>query len=205
MQVARKDFIVLFKLLVLGVNLKTLLIFGTRYGATAGTSDEIAKILREQGFDVKIVNAKEEKINDISEYELIVVGSGLQMGKWVGEAEAFLKKFREEFDHKQLALFVSSMKTVSEREGKTEDVLNSRKVALEDKVAKYGLKPISMGFFGGVMDYNKMGFFMRKTMGWLKPQLEKDGFKEVAPGIYDLRDWDEIRLWAKELAQKAQN
>jgi len=50
-----------------------------------------------------------------------------------------------------------------------------------------------------------MGFFMRKTMGWLKPQLEKDGFKEVAPGIYDLRDWDEIRLWAKELAQKAQN
>jgi len=53
------------------------------------------------------------------------------------------------------------------------------------------------------MDYNKMGFLMRKTMGWLKPQLEKDGFKETESGVYDLRDWDEIRNWAAELAEKA--
>ncbi|MEM0095865.1 MAG: hypothetical protein QW660_04440 [Candidatus Bathyarchaeia archaeon] len=33
-----------------------------------------------------------------------------------------------------------------------------------------------------------------------KPQLEKHGFK-VAPDVYDLRNWDEIRNWAKELAK----
>jgi hypothetical protein len=43
----------------------------------------------------------------------------------------------------------------------------------------------------------------RRTMGFLKPQLEKDGFKETQPDLYDLRDWDEIRNWAKELANKA--
>jgi menaquinone-dependent protoporphyrinogen oxidase len=183
--------------------LKALIAYGTRYGATAGTSEEIGKILREKEFDVKIVNVKEEKIKDISEYDLIIVGSGMRMGKWVSEAEDFLRKFQKELQQKKLALFVSTMKTVAEREGKTEEVAESHKVALEDKVTEYDLKPITLGFFGGVLDYNKMGFIMRRTMGFLKPQLEKDGFKETELGFYDLRDWDEIRKWATELAEKA--
>ncbi len=183
--------------------MRTLIVFGTRYGATAGTSEEIAKALREEGFDVRVANAKKEKIKEISEYELVVVGSGMRMGKWTGEAEDFLKKFQKEFEKKKLAIFASTMKTVSEREGKTEDVANMRKAALDDKVEQFNLHPIMLGFFGGVLDYNKMGFLFAKTMGFLKPQLEKDGFKETEPNLYDLRDWDEIRSWAKELARKA--
>ncbi len=102
--------------------MKTLIVYGTRYGATTSTSEEIAKVLRGEGFDVKVVNAKEEKIKDISPYELIVVGSGMQMGKWTGEAEDFLKRFQKELAQKKIAIFVSSMKTVTEREGKTEEV-----------------------------------------------------------------------------------
>jgi len=183
--------------------MKVLIVYATRYGATAGTSEEIAKILREEGFEVRVVNAKEEKINDISGYELVVVGSGIQMGKWTSEAEGFLSKFSKDLEQKKLALFVSSMKTVSEREGKTDDVTASRKTVLEDKVAEYNLHPVALGFFGGVINYNKMNFLFRRTMGFLKPQLEKDGFKEVQPGVYDLRNWDEIKSWAKELAEKA--
>ncbi len=186
-----------------GDPLKVLIAYGTRYGATTGTSEEIAKILREEGFDTKIVNLKEEKIKDISEYDLIIVGSGMGNCKWASEAEDFLKNFRKEFEGKKLALFVSTMKPFFEREGKIDDVAKTRKIALEDKLAKYGLKPIAVGFFGGVIDYNKMGFIARKGMEFFKPQLEKDGFKKVAPGIYDLRDWDEIRNWAKELSRKA--
>ncbi len=184
--------------------LRTLVVFGTRYGATAGTSEEIARVLREEGFDVRVVNAKKEKIRDISEYGLIVVGSGMRMGKWTDEADDFLKKFRKELEQKKLAIFASTMKSVSEREGKAEDVAKMRRTALEDKVAQYNLNPIMLGFFGGVMNYNKMGFLFKRTMGFLKPQLEKDGFKQTEPGSYDLRDWDEIRSWAKQLAKKAQ-
>ena len=53
--------------------MKALIAYGTRYGATTGTSEEIAKILREEGFDTKIVDLKEERIKDISEYDLIIV------------------------------------------------------------------------------------------------------------------------------------
>jgi menaquinone-dependent protoporphyrinogen IX oxidase len=200
--VGLKSLLPLGGILLLVLFLKALIAYGTRYGATAGTSEEIAKILREEGFDTKIVNLKEEKIKDISEYDLIIVGSGMGNCRWASEAEDFLKNFRKEFEGKKMALFVSTMKPFFEREGKMDDVAKTRKIALEDKIAKYGLKPIALGFFGGVIDYNKMGFIARKGMEFFKPQLEKDGFK-VAPGIYDLRDWDEIRNWAKELSRKA--
>jgi menaquinone-dependent protoporphyrinogen oxidase len=182
--------------------LKTLIAYGTCYGATTGTAEEIGKILREEGFDVKIVNVKEERIKDVSEYDLIIVGSGMGNCRWVKEAESFLKNFRREFEGKKLALFASTMITFFEREGKKDDVAKTRKIALEDKVAKYSLRPIALGLFGGVIDYNKMGFIARKGMEFFKPQLEKDGFK-VADGVYDLRNWDEIRDWAKELSRKA--
>jgi len=35
-----------------------------------------------------------------------------------------------------------------------------------------------------------------------KPRLEAAGYKEVKPGLYDTRDWDIIRNWARELAAK---
>ena len=183
--------------------MKALIIYGTRYGATASTSEEIAKILQSEGLEVKVINAKEEKIKDISPFDLILVGSGMQFGRWTGEAEDFLKRFQKEFAQKKVALFISTMKTVTEREGKTEELEKTRKMELEDKVAKYNLQPISLGFFGGVLDFNKMNIITRKTLGFLRPQLEKDGFKESPSGVYELRDWEEIRGWTKELATKA--
>ncbi len=183
--------------------MKTLIVYGTRYGATAGTSEEIAKTLQNEGFDVKVVNAKQEKIKDISQYDLVIVGTGLQLGKWTGEVEDFLKMVQNELPKKKVAVFVSSMKSVLEREGRTEDLAKDRKYELDDRIEKFGLHPIAVGFFGGVIDFNKMNFIVRKSFGSIRSRLEKDGFKEAPPGVYELRDWEEIRLWAKELAQKA--
>ena len=182
--------------------MKALIAYGTCYGATTKTSEEIAKTLREEGFDARTVNLKEEKIKDISEYDLIILGSGMGNCRWVKEAEDFLKNFRKEFEGRKIALFASTMVPFFEREGKKDDVAKIRKIALDDKAAKYALKPIALGLFGGVIDYNKMGFIARKGMEFFKPQLEKDGFK-IAEGVYDLRNWDEIRDWARELSRKA--
>ena len=181
-----------------------LIIYGTTFGATKGTAEEIAKILQKGNFNITIVNAQEEKVKDISEYELVIVGSSLANCRWNNHAEDFLKKFHKELKKKVLALFVSSVNPIAVREGKTEEIAKTRKIALEDKVSKYDLKPIMMGVFGGVLNYNKMGFLTRKSMEVaFKSRLQDTGFKEVEPGVYDLRDWDEIRSWTRELAKKA--
>lgn len=106
-----------------------------------------------------MVNAGKEKVKDVSEYDLVVVGSGMQMAKWTGAAEGFLKKFQKELSSKKVAIFVSSgAKALSEYENKTEELEKMKRQYLEDKAAKYNLHPISMIILGGVWDYNKMLF-----------------------------------------------
>lgn len=182
---------------------KVLIVYGTRYGATESTSEEIAGVLRGEGIDVKVVNYKKEKVKDVSPYDLVIVGSGMQMAKWTGAAENFLKKFQGELANKKTAIFVSSgAQAMHEYEKKTDEIEKARQQYLEDKAAAYNLSPVSMIIFGGVWDYNKMFFLFRKTLVSFKVTLEEAGFKEVSPGVYDTRNWDEIRAWAKEIAAK---
>jgi menaquinone-dependent protoporphyrinogen IX oxidase len=185
---------------------KVLIVYATRFGATKSTAEEVAKTLKETNFEVKVVNAKEEKIKDLTEYDLVVVGSGLSNCSWGSEVEDFVKKHRNELASKKTALFVSSLKPVEEKAGKTEAVDRIQKIGLDDKIKKYQLKPIATAVFGGVVDYNQMNFLIRKSMelGY-RSQLQNGGFVEVASGVYDLRDWTAIRSWALELARTAQS
>lgn len=184
--------------------MKTLIVYGTRYGATGETSEEIAKVLREEGFDVKVLNLKQEKVKDISEYDLVIVGSGIQMGKWTSEADDFLKKFRAELAKKKVALFVSSAFTPVYRiQGKTSEIQSAIEKYLHEKAKSYSLNPVDVTVFGGVLDFNKMGFMTRRALGGMKVSFESSGYKETKPGIYDTRSSGEIREWAKKLVLKA--
>ncbi len=125
------------------------------------------------------------------------------MAKWTGSAENFLKKFQKELTGKKVAIFVSSAaQALNEYEKKTQEIEKARKQYLEEKAARYNLQPISMVILGGVWDYNKMFFLFRKTLSGFKPKIEAAGFKEIKLGLYDTRDWEAIRNWAKELALK---
>ena len=179
-----------------------LIVYGTRFGATAGTSEEIAKVLRDEGFDVRLVNAKEEKVGDIAGYELVIVGSGILINKWASEPEDFLRRFQGELAGKKVALFVSCGSASQSPAGKPEAVAEARTKYLEDKAAQYNLRPVALGFFGGVYDYNNKPWWAGMFMEAGRKEIMASGAKETKPGFYDTRDWDAIRSWARELAQK---
>jgi menaquinone-dependent protoporphyrinogen oxidase len=183
---------------------KALIVYGTRTGATANTSEVIAEELRKASLEVEVVDAKKEKIKDIKEYDLVVVGSGIQIGKWTSEPEDFLKKHQKELATKKLALFVccGSANPLSEGEQRTKEMEIGKQKYLEEKAAQYNLKPVALGYFGGCYDFNKMSWLFKKTLGSIKPKLEAAGYKPAEDGAYDLRNLDEIRAWAKELAKQ---
>jgi menaquinone-dependent protoporphyrinogen IX oxidase len=178
---------------------KALIIYGTRYGAAASTAQEIANVLRQQGLEARAVNAKEEKTSSIADYDVVVVGSGILFNKWTGEPENFLKKHQKELANKKLSLFVCCGSASSD---KPEVVANARRKYLEEKAAKLSLQPVALGLFGGVYNFNKVPWYAKKAMEMDRPRVEA-AFKQTEPGIYDTRDWNAIRSWAKELAQKA--
>lgn len=179
-----------------------MIVYGTRYGATASTSEEIAKVLREEGFDVQVVNAKQEKGKNTAEYELVIVGSGIQINRWTGEPEEFIKKFQKELAKKKVALFVSCGSASQAMNDQPDGVAEAKRKYLEEKAAKYNLQPVALGLFGGVYDFNKWPWWvLGQVKAITKQKLNAAGFKETKPEVYDTRDWNDIRSWAKELAQ----
>jgi menaquinone-dependent protoporphyrinogen oxidase len=177
---------------------KSLIVYGTRYGAAARTSEEIAKTLSQEGIEVRIVNAKEEKVKDIAEYDLVIVGSGIQINRWTGEPEDFLKKFQKQLMDKKLAVFVCCGSASDKN--KPEAAVHARQNYLEGKAAKYHLQPVSFGLFGGIYNYNNMPWWAKKAMNADRPRVEA-AYKETEPGVYDTRDLNAIRTWATELAK----
>ena len=186
---------------------KALIVYGTRYGATEMTSSEIAEVFRDEGLDVKVVNLKIEKVKDISDYDLVLVGSGIKIKKWTKEPEKFLQKFKKELAKKKTAFFIccGAKYPLNEDANVETELEYARTNHLEAKATKYNLQPIAFGLFGGVYNFNKMGWFFRKTLSAVKPQLEAAGVPETEPGLYDTRDINAIRSWAKNVAQQINN
>ena len=183
--------------------IEALVVYGTRFGATTDTSEIMAEVLRQEGFEVRVVDAKKDKVQSINEFELVIVGSGIKMGRWTKEPEKFLRKFQKELSTKKVALFVccGSANPLTEGEEKTKEMEDAKRKYLEDKAVQYNQNPIALGFFGGIYDFTKMSWILRKTMSGLKPKLEEAGFKETKSGIYDTRNLDTICNWAKKVAQ----
>lgn len=188
--------------------MKTLIVYGTRYGATEKTADEIANVLLDKDIEVNLVNAKLEKISAISEYDLVVVGSGIKTFRWTKEPKSFLKEFRNELREKNVAFFVCAGTWPLVAEGgplneNKEDDSNplskekSFKRFLVNVAEDYNLTPVSMGLFGGIWDFDAIKGLWGKIMGGMRKDLEARGIDTSIP--YDNRDIDAIREWAENL------
>jgi menaquinone-dependent protoporphyrinogen oxidase len=176
--------------------MKALVVYGTRYGTAAEIAEEITLVLKDEHFDVDLVNAKGLKNYDISSYDLLVVGSGIKIGKWTKESMNFLKKNKDSLSNKKVALFVSCGAANEEK-----SIPEGQEKYL-DKVAKENLTnpPIATGLFGSVYDPNPKGLMSKFVNRFIKKELENQG-KDTSQRI-DYRNWDEIRVWTKNLLIK---
>lgn len=176
--------------------MKALIVYGTRWGGTTGVAEKIAETLRGEGADAEVFEAKKAP-RDIDEYDLVVVGSGLMMGRWTKETQGFLKRNADKLKHKKTALFVSCG-TVEEEDG----IETARRDFLEKVAQKHGLTPIALGAFGGVYDTTKnLGIIGNIAMSAVKKGLTEKGVDMSKP--YDFRDWDNITKWSTELLERS--
>ena len=175
------------------MNEKVLVCYGSRHGSTAEISERISETLRGHGAEVDLVDLKKEKAKGIKDYDIVVIGSGIQMGKWTKEALKFIKKHRDILAQKKVAIFVSCLSAAQPDKCNT-----ARREYLENIDESFPeINPISRGLFGGLIDTTRGNFVTRTVMQALVKSLVEDD--EVPPERIDLRDWEQIRLWAEEL------
>jgi menaquinone-dependent protoporphyrinogen oxidase len=177
------------------IKIKALIVYGTRYGTAAEIAEEIGKVIEGEGAEVDLVNSKDLKDCDVSPYDLVVVGSGIKMGKWTKESLKFLQNNRSILKNKKVAIFVSCGAANQEKTR-----AEGQKKYLDDVADKYlSGKPEAMGLFGSLYDPNADHGLLYK-LTWtrsIKKELEKQGID--ASKRYDYRNWDEIRAWARDL------
>ncbi len=85
---------------------KTLIAYETKGGATEESARKIAEVLRSKfQIEVDLVDLKEQKVLDLTQYKNVVVGGGVRMGRVYSKAIKFLEN---DFTGKKVAFFVSS-------------------------------------------------------------------------------------------------
>lgn len=161
-----------------------LVAYASRNGATAGVAEAIGKTLAETGASVEVKDMKDVK--DLTPYHAVVAGSAIQGNRWLPEAMQFLQTNRLALAQKPFAAFLVCM-TMAIGEGKYREEVKEFMEPVRALV-----KPVSEGFFAGVLDIKKVPAFGDR----IKFRIS------VMMGIWkegDHRDWNAIRQWAAEL------
>ncbi len=69
---------------------RVLVAYGSRHGGTAEIAEAVAKALAARGCEVDVTPARE--VRDPQAYDAIILGSGVYMGRWQGDAMNVLKR-----------------------------------------------------------------------------------------------------------------
>ena len=159
---------------------KILVAYASKCGSTAEIADVIGQVLHEQGASVDV--SPVDKVTDISEYQAIVVGSAIRMGKCLSEAKKFVQTHQKALQEKSSAYFavcLSLHEDSDEKRREAEHYLDALREMAE---------PQATAVFAGKMDFSRLSFLDRMIVKMVK---SPEG---------DFRTWEVIRVWAASLA-----
>ena len=164
---------------------RALVVFATRNGSTKEIAEAVAQTLSANGVEATASDAA--SADDLSEFELVVIGSPIQGGMLHEEVLAFIECHHLELMDRTVAMFTVGMLPVSnalEAKGEHEGAIEQARLRAP------GVKAISHAIFPGAYDPRKVGFVSRKLME-----------QKRAP-IGDFRNWDLVRGWAAGLKER---
>jgi menaquinone-dependent protoporphyrinogen IX oxidase len=120
---------------------KTLVVYATKGCATEEYANAIATVLRDNKWQVDVINLKKNHNPDLTPYRNVIVGSGIKMQRMHGNGRKFLEK---DFGDRKVAMFLSSLEPRDEAiEKYIEKILEKNKK----------LKPVDIEVFGGRMRF----------------------------------------------------
>lgn len=165
---------------------RVLVVYATKYGATAGIAGKIGQVLRDAGLSVDVQPAGQA--GDPAAYQAVVLGSAVYIGRWRKEAAKFLRDNEQALAQRPVWIFNSGPLG----EGNADEQAG-------DLGFPKGLRPIAerikvrdIAIFFGAVDLAKLN------------PLERWMLKNVKSPSGDFRDWDAIAAWATGIAAALQ-
>ncbi len=178
-----------------------LIAYGSRYGCTEEISYKIAKYFeKNKGYHTKLLNLRgKDHPTSIEDFNGIIIGTGIRVGKWSKETKSFLKKC------KQIKSSIKPIIGVFISCGYASDPKyypNAIQNFLLDNINDIGVKSIIDIYdaFGGVFDFSKASELNR-----IDKKILKLGARDLCMNIdyterNDYRDWDLIYDFSSRFA-----
>lgn len=163
-------------------NSKVLVSAASKHGSTAGIAARIGEILESRGLDVTV--ADPEMAHDPSQFGVVILGSGVYAGHWLGEAKELADRIASLGAKPRVWLFSSG--PVGDPPKPEEDPVDVTSLMETTGAAGHRL-------FAGKLDKSSLGFGEKAIVTALR-----------APEG-DFRDWTAIESWANEIADSMQS
>ncbi|UUX93682.1 flavodoxin domain-containing protein [Methanoplanus endosymbiosus] len=163
------------------MNGRILIACATKYGSTYKIAEFMGDELKKTGLSADVYAA--EDVNDVSAYNLIVIGSPVYAGKWLPDATNMVQRNLAVLKGKRVAFFTAGISM------KDDTPENREKLKEASGEAGREINPVSEGFFAGKITYRELSF------------LHKIMIKAVKAPEGDFRDWKKIREWTLSLAE----
>lgn len=163
---------------------RILVTYCTHTGSTAGVAQTIGETLVEKGLPVDVRPMHD--VADLTPYRAVVAGSAIQAGQWLPEAIDFVQTHQASLKQKPFAAFLVCM-TLAMKNATGREIVPQWLAPVRALV-----KPVSEGYFAGILDIAHAPSFRQRLMFRLS----------VLFGVWsqgDHRDWQAIRTWADGL------
>lgn len=166
------------------MEIRVLVAYASKYGATAEIAEKIGQVLRQAGLQADVLPV--HRISDLTPYKAVVLGSAVYMFRWRKEAVAFLKTNEKLLAERPTWLFPSGPLG----KGDPVQLLKGQRFpkALQPIIDR--IRPRDVAVFHGMLDIKKLNF------------LEKFAIKNVKSPFGDFRDWDAITSWTTAIADE---
>jgi menaquinone-dependent protoporphyrinogen oxidase len=159
-----------------------LVAYATKHGATAEIAEKIGQVLRQAGLSTDVLPA--QRVDDLSPYQAVILGSAIYMGQWRKEAATFLGTNEKALTERPVWLFSSG----PTGEGDPIQLLKGWRLPKAQQPIADRIRPRDIAVFGGALDPKKMNLFEK----WI--------IKNVKASLGDFRDWNAIDTWAKAIS-----
>jgi menaquinone-dependent protoporphyrinogen oxidase len=161
---------------------RVLVAYASKHGATAEIAEAIADELRNQGHQADRLSA--EDVGDVGAYDAVVLGSAVYTKRWRPSARKLLAREARALAQRPLWVFSSGPC------GEDPDPSWSEPPRIIKRVERLGAREHVV--FGGRLPLEPSNF------------MERAMVKNTPAAQRDLRDWDEIRAWAAQIARELQ-
>jgi menaquinone-dependent protoporphyrinogen oxidase len=161
---------------------QVLVAYATKYGATAEIAEKVGEVLRQAGLRTDVLPAG--RVRDLKPYKAVVLGSAVYIGKWLKEAEKFLRANEKTLATRDVWLFSSGPT------GKGDPVELVRGWRFPEALQPIAdrIRPRDIAVFHGNADVRKLNFIEKRMLGTVNAPLG------------DFRDWAAITSWAAAIA-----